>query len=314
MTLVDRYFETLRVFLPGDDHADVIRELREDIDERVSETEAALGRRLKDAEEAAVLKPLGHPLLLASRYRPQRHLIGPLVFPYYWLALRVALVGVTAVNIIGRDPEGLVVNALSVIGWFTLMAAAAEHWLRRSGTLERWDPLRLAREDWTVARATARREASTPVSLFVGAVLGGWWLLGLKYPQMLLGNGADYMAFGPIVHRWYPLIVAVQLLFFAGHVVNVYRVGWLDGLQQMVQRSWLVMTIRATLAGAFVGFVAFGSHEWVVATGVGGAPAWPLRVAFVNRVISVMVALVAIAAALGTAHDFVRRLRDRSIA
>ncbi|MGE3403502.1 MAG: hypothetical protein AB7K63_12980, partial [Vicinamibacterales bacterium] len=224
MTLVDRYFETLRVFLPGDDHADVIRELREDIDEPVSEQEAALGRRLQEAEEAAVLKPLGHPLLLASRYRPQRHLIGPLVFPYYWLALRVALVLFTIVHLLDAGVDGLVVRLLGIVGWFTLMAAAAEHWLRTSDALSRWDPIRLARQEFPVSRVERllRREPMSRTGLAVGVVLSAWWLVGLKNPVLILGDGAELMTFGPVVHQAYPFIVLFQLAFLALHAGLVF--------------------------------------------------------------------------------------------
>ena len=42
-------------------------------------------------EQATLLKKRGHPWLMANRYLPQQHLIGPALFPYYRQALKIAV-------------------------------------------------------------------------------------------------------------------------------------------------------------------------------------------------------------------------------
>ena len=92
METIERYLRTLRMLLPADQRDDIVRELSEEIESHVADKEVALGRALTADEQAAILRQYGHPLVTAARYRPQRHLIGPIVFPYYWIVLKVMLV------------------------------------------------------------------------------------------------------------------------------------------------------------------------------------------------------------------------------
>src|SRR5271165_6131818 len=77
MELIDRYLQSVRMALPKAERNDVIRELTDEILSQVEEKEAALGRPLNEDEQVDLLKQLGHPLLLAGRYRKQRYLIDP---------------------------------------------------------------------------------------------------------------------------------------------------------------------------------------------------------------------------------------------
>src|SRR6185436_9155253 len=47
------------------------------------------GRALTEEEAEALLERWGHPMRIAGRYLPRRHLIGPELFPLYLLALRI---------------------------------------------------------------------------------------------------------------------------------------------------------------------------------------------------------------------------------
>src|SRR5271166_2504755 len=92
MELIDRYLQSVKWMLPRKQQDDVIRELSDEILSQVEEKEAALGRPLTEDEQAALLKQLGHPMLLASRYSKRRYLIDPSVFAIYWMVLRLVLV------------------------------------------------------------------------------------------------------------------------------------------------------------------------------------------------------------------------------
>ena len=91
MDLFERYLQAVRGFLPSRQQHDVVRELREDLRSQVEDREAELGRPLNKEEQEQMLKHLGHPWLLASRYQPRRQLVGPALFPFYWLILKIAL-------------------------------------------------------------------------------------------------------------------------------------------------------------------------------------------------------------------------------
>ena len=68
-----------------------MKELRDNILSQVEEKESVLGRSLTEDEQVELLKKLGNPAQLASRYRSKQHLIGASVFPIYWKVLKWAL-------------------------------------------------------------------------------------------------------------------------------------------------------------------------------------------------------------------------------
>src|SRR5215831_4376146 len=90
MNLVDRYLKAVAKALPEAQREDIVRELSEDIRSEMEDKAGELGRPLTEAEQQAVLKQRGNPLLLAARYRQDhralvigRQLIGPVLFPFY---------------------------------------------------------------------------------------------------------------------------------------------------------------------------------------------------------------------------------------
>src|SRR5687767_7201979 len=94
MNLLDHYLAKLRMFLPRLQRNDIVREIAGEIREQLEAREEEFGRPPTTEEQAEVIGRYGHPLLIAARYRPQRYLIGPVVFPYYWLVLKI-IVGMT---------------------------------------------------------------------------------------------------------------------------------------------------------------------------------------------------------------------------
>src|SRR4051812_26455396 len=91
MTLFNRYIESVKSYLPERQRDDIVRELAEELRSQVADKEAELGRTLNEIEVAVILKNFGHPMVVAGRYLPRQHLIGPAVFPFYWYTLRQAL-------------------------------------------------------------------------------------------------------------------------------------------------------------------------------------------------------------------------------
>ena len=93
MQRIDDYLNAVRFFLPGRQKNDILRELSENLREQVQDQEEKLGRRLTRDEEEELLKQYGHPMLFALRYGPDPpRLIGPVVFPFYWLTLKIVLI------------------------------------------------------------------------------------------------------------------------------------------------------------------------------------------------------------------------------
>src|SRR5271169_862724 len=100
MELVDRYLQAVKLALPKGNQDDIIQELNDSILSQIEEKEAGLGRRLNEDELVEVLRKMGSPEKLASRYREQQGLIGPTVLPIYWKVLKAALGLVFLVNVI----------------------------------------------------------------------------------------------------------------------------------------------------------------------------------------------------------------------
>src|SRR5262245_56654736 len=92
MELLDRYLHSVRFWLPRSQQKDILAELSEDIRSEIEEKEMAQGRKLTESEVEAVLKQRGSPYKVASRYLPQRYLIGPAFFPLYTLILKAITV------------------------------------------------------------------------------------------------------------------------------------------------------------------------------------------------------------------------------
>jgi hypothetical protein len=241
MELIDRYLQSVKMALPKAQQDDVIRELTDEILSQVEEKEAALGRPLAEDEQVVLLKQLGHPLVLASRYRKQRYLIDPSIFAIYWMVLRLILVVVflamavaavavaatgqglgNALGILWRYPFA----ALSVFAWVTLVFVALDVVQAKLGFFSKWDPRTLPK--------LTKREPKTSMTesiaaLVLGAIFGVWWLVGLKHQFWIFGPGVSVIHFGPVWQILYPLFVVLVIADMVHHTVNIVRPAWEKG-------------------------------------------------------------------------------------
>jgi hypothetical protein len=134
--LLDRYLHTVKRHLPESQQEDITRELGENIRAQIEDREAELGRPLTEAEEEALLKQHGAPMVVAGRYRPNgpglafgRQLIGPVLFPYYVKVLALnagittALVSAIAIAL-ALTPQQALFRILWAVFWqFTVVTA-----------------------------------------------------------------------------------------------------------------------------------------------------------------------------------------------
>src|SRR5271170_8444736 len=87
MDLLERYLQAVGQYLPARGKTDTLAELRANLLAEMEGREEELGRPLNESEVAAVIEKHGSPPIVASRYLPQRSLIGPALFPLYWFTL-----------------------------------------------------------------------------------------------------------------------------------------------------------------------------------------------------------------------------------
>jgi hypothetical protein len=238
MDLLERYLQAVGKYLPAKGKEDTLAELRANLLAQMEDKAEALGRPLTEQEEAEVLRGHGHPSVVAERYRPKRQLIGPEIFPYYWLTMSRALPFVIAITVVSRAVElvygppqtHIVVTSIARLfsvlfyffGWMTLAFAAIEFFHLRypqKVTLHAdWDPRKLAKIE-------PKEKSDLPkhpvADLIFSALFTAWLLAFPRYPYLLFGPGAWYLSsisldLAPVWHRFYWAVVVlncVQLIF-----------------------------------------------------------------------------------------------------
>jgi hypothetical protein len=333
MDLLAGYVNMLRLFLPRAQRDDIAREIAEEIRTQAADREAGLGRPLNVDEQAALLGQYGHPLLTAARYRPQQHLIGPIVFPYYWLALRVilglVLVGhaIAVIALVSGGPSwpaigeamtSAVQSVFAVVAWLTIVGAVTDRWLAKSRALEHWDPRTIMPPAHIAGRAAAmatrsverhgppvwghrRSGAREPRSAFgfvVGVLVSIWWLLALRVPVLMFGPAAEAVEWGPAMDRMFPVLFATQVVMLVEHFVRLTRPGNVS-----VFRVTSLLWIAGAVALWWV--LLTTDHQWIVWRATVDASARHARlVELANHGFTIPFAL----AAIGGALEILRRI------
>ena len=100
MQLVNAYLAEVGRYLPPEQRSDIVGELRDDILEQLAALAEPEGRVPELADERQVLTALGHPLKVASAYKPQRYLVGPGLYPAYLKTLKTSLCLVLALVVL----------------------------------------------------------------------------------------------------------------------------------------------------------------------------------------------------------------------
>jgi hypothetical protein len=251
MQLLDRYLTAIKFWLPKKEREDIAAELAANLQSEIDDRAAALGRPLSDDEIATLLKQHGSPILVASRYQQEhrtvtigRQLIGPLVFPFYWTAIKVTLVllllpGVIPAVVLGTQAHGRplaqLVDALTRIAWLslpvllvvTLNFAAIEFALRRFHLLEKWS------SDWdprtlpTPARQSkqVRRSSSIAGIIFQSLFILWWWNHG-SIPYLVASDSGAQVHVAPVVTSLHLPILIVMFIHLGQHLINLLRPDW----------------------------------------------------------------------------------------
>jgi hypothetical protein len=274
MELLDRYLRAVKFWLPRGQKQDILAELWDDLRSQIEERESELGRRLEKTEIEAILKKAGPPMLVASRYLPQRYLIGPALFPIYWFALRLGwmcfflpwlVAGLTLQILAGLsghsnpvtshllDPflRSILMNFVAL----TVVFGLIEDHHRKTGFLK--DGMRRL----PVVRDPNRISLSSSITeLSWDAMLLLWWVNVLRIP----GMSAIGITASPVIQRFFYWPI-VFLLFCQGAIacVNIFRAPWTpgraairgfaDGFSLLVVCSLLVIWITG---GTFVAFTS----------------------------------------------------------
>ncbi len=200
MELLDRYLQAVKFWLPKAQKQDIIAELSEDIRSQIEEKETKLGHPLSDSELSAILKQVGPPIFVASRFLPQQSLIGPVLFPIYRVVLKIAIFGYlipwtlvriglmifsqsfraghyshSLIGLVASLWSSLWTNAFITLGVVTIVFAVLERTQTLTAALRNWDPQRLpaVRDPNRIQRSSSIAEL---ITLEFFSYCGGWIL------------------------------------------------------------------------------------------------------------------------------------------
>lgn len=241
MELIERYLQAVKFALPQSQRDDIIKELRDSILSQIEERESELGQPLSDDEQAGLLKKMGSPMHLASRYRKQQQLIGATMFPFYWRILKVSLglaflvlagasiaaaaAGKTLMECLGilfRYPS----VALMTFAWITLVFSALEFFGGKFRIQDNWDPRKLPP---LVKQDPRKSRFELITQLLMQTIFGVWWLVGLHYQYLIFGPGIAFLRFGPVWQTLYPLFVALVVIDVALTAAMLFWPQWAQG-------------------------------------------------------------------------------------
>jgi hypothetical protein len=264
--LIDRYLQAVRFWLPGTHRQeDLITELGEDLRSQFEDQEAELGHPLDNAEMAAILKRCGSPMMVAGRLGPQRHLIGPALFPIYefvlkmvllWILVPVFIFIVGPVNLVdggGNWPfailrtfgdlwSGLFIAA----GIITLVFAIIERTSAHLGTEIKWDPLKLP----PVHTHERKLSPLKAVCEFGFNIFGLVWLLLLPhYPFLILGPAAAFLKAAPLLHNFYLPFVLLSTAGLLRSAITLARPQWtwFPPLSELLNSALLLIVLHSMI-------------------------------------------------------------------
>ena len=287
MEAVDRYLKAVAKGLPEAQREDILRELSEDIRSEMEDKESELGRPLTEAEQQAVLRQRGNPLLLAARYRQDhrtlafgRQLIGPILFPFYVKVLSFNL-GVTSIVIVtilvalgvsGRNItfndilSTFLLQLLIQAGVVTLIFALVERHLTKHP--DRWDlsgvggglDLRMQTDIRLPIERQQQVSRFDSVSIIVATTVALIWMTEVeRYPFLILGPASAFLKLSPIWYRVYLPIVLLTVAIIVRATINLARPQWV--------RFRAIYNLIVHCGGLAVVLFLIQGQSWVVVSG-----------------------------------------------
>lgn len=280
MELLDRYLQAVRKYLPVRRQDDIIAELRANMESQIEDKESELNRPLTQSEMEDLLRKMGHPMLVASRYQSQQYLIGPTLFPMYLYVLRLTMlwafviciivtVVVTPLTTAGARPifesllrmPGILIQTAA---WITLVFAALDFFRTRypkacppfAGATQNWNPSSLPPLEKDAYRPGKRRSFAQAVAEIIFASLFLVYLLLIpSHPFLMLGPGVVFLKVMPyqLSPAWWTFfwwIVALNTVQIVARCIDLVRGTWQQPgrIQEIVLKVFGLIPIVILLA------------------------------------------------------------------
>ena len=121
MNLLDKYILEVGKHLPRNHRLDLQTEIRSTLEDMLEDRSQAAGKPVDDAMTSEVLMEFGAPSKVAAAYQPERYLIGPRMYPFFIMVVKIVISVLTVVGMVGLaisfvDSGGAGVDFLNAIG------------------------------------------------------------------------------------------------------------------------------------------------------------------------------------------------------
>ena len=251
MELVDRYLKSVGSYLPKEQKDDILRELSENLRSEIEDQEKELGRPLTEAEQEALVKRHGNPLLVAGRYRQEQHSvafgrqwIGPELFPFYVkvLTFNLALASLVIITIFTAlyasgqpvtvgDMLGAIFMQLLIQGG-TITAIFAFAYFHLIKHPDRWNPRKLGQLPISTAgEKTSGREQcisrTESVAQFIALGFSVVWLGAVRRSShFVFASAAGVLTASPVWHQVYWPLIFIALVGMMQSIINLFYPRW----------------------------------------------------------------------------------------
>jgi hypothetical protein len=262
--LIDRYLMAVSANLPKKDRADITAELRDILYSKVEDRAEQLGHTLSKAEEEALLREFGHPLVVAGRYGRTQYLIGPAVYPFYISFLKVVM-GIIVTIFLALFALFVIVGGIKpapldnvIQSLFTVFAAVTLTFvaIERTGAIDKmaasWKPSQLP----MMGAPQGRSPFTVLFEIAMVVAVIAWWVGVLHIPAP--APKAIGIVMGPV---WQPFYWPVLALLIAQIGIDIFELV-MPGLMRAHAGARIVLQL------ALIGFMvvlAQGDH-WVIVT------------------------------------------------
>ena len=254
MNMLDLYITEIGRHLPEKTRTDLQREIRSLLEDALDDASQSQDRPVDEAMTVEVLKKFGEPEKVAASYSQPRYLIGPRIFPTYWMVLRIVLAVVLAVSALGiglgwgeganpgQSPfevilaafTGLLGALIAALGNVTLVFAILERTIPDFSMKEKeWDPRQM--------KAEPDPEKVSPFEPILGAFFISVALLVLNlYPQWISifsfidGRWENVPLLAPEFFKYVPFINILLIADLIRNALLLQQGRWTTALRIFV--------------------------------------------------------------------------------
>jgi hypothetical protein len=285
MKLIDRYVTEVGKHLPLiKGRGDIEKELRSTLEDMLEDRAQKAGHASDETMEIELLKEYGSPQEVAATYNPQPYLIGPRLFPFFLMVLKIVItvvvivllvltgiravtdtpfMGAEFVKIVGNGLGGIVSAVIAAFGNIVLVFAILERTLPKTKIDEMqmdedWNPASLAKEP--DPDSVKRGELIVEIAFtFVGLAILNLYPETLGMSFFMDDKFSFIPMFSEIFLKFLPWINAV---FFTEIVLDIYllrKAAW-DNITRaskiIIEAASLAITVLIIRTPGIIGFTS----------------------------------------------------------